>query len=84
MTYNNLPMRTIDMYHNLVHDLVRTCTSNHAHQISSLYAHDPHHAHLVELSIMPICQLCIVEMHLTMAVLLVEIVCPIIVEVVCI
>ena len=36
------------------------------------------------LSIMPICQLCIVEMHMTMAVLLVEIVWPIIVEIVCI
>ena len=36
------------------------------------------------LSIMPICQLCIVEMYLTMAVLLVEIVWPIIVEIVCI
>ena len=32
-----------------VHDLVRTCTSNHAHPISNLYAHDPHHAHLVEI-----------------------------------
>ena len=77
-------MRNMNMCHEPVHDLVRICTSNHAHHISSSYAHDPHHAHLVELSIMPICQLCIVEMHLTMAVLLVEIVCPIIVEVVCI
>ena len=46
-------MRTIDMYHNLVHDLVQviepTCICDHAHQISSLYAHDPHHAHLVEI-----------------------------------
>ena len=39
----------MNMYHNLVHDLVRTCTYDHAHQISNLYAHDPHHAHLVEI-----------------------------------
>ena len=31
-----------------VHDLVRICTY-HAHPISSSYAHDPHHAHLVEI-----------------------------------
>ena len=42
-------MRNMNMCHELVHDLVRTCTSNHAHPISNLYAHDPHHAHLVEI-----------------------------------
>ena len=42
-------MRNMNMCHDLVHDLVRTCTSNHAHPISNLYAHDPHHAHLVEI-----------------------------------
>ena len=53
--------------------------------ISNLYAHDPHHMHISSrLSIMPICQLCIVEMRMTMTVLLVEIVWPIIVEIVCI
>ena len=42
-------MRNMNMCHDLVHDLVRTCTYDHAHQISNLYAHDPHHAHLVEI-----------------------------------
>ena len=42
-------MRNMNMCHELVHDLVRTCTSNHAHHISSSYAHDPPHAHLVEI-----------------------------------
>ena len=42
-------MRNMNMCYELVHDLVRTCTSNHAHPISNLYAHDPHHAHLVEI-----------------------------------
>ena len=42
-------MRNMNMCYELVHDLVRTCTSNHAHSISNLYAHDPHHAHLVEI-----------------------------------
>ena len=46
---NPICVCTMNMCHDLVHDLVRTCTSNHAHQISSLYAHDPHHAHLVEI-----------------------------------
>ena len=32
-----------------VHDLVRVCTSNHAYTISSLYAHNPHYAQLVEI-----------------------------------
>ena len=42
-------MRNMNMCHEPVHDLVRICTSNHAHHISSSYAHDPLHAHLVEI-----------------------------------
>ena len=37
------------MCHKPVHDLVRICTYDHAHHISNTYAHDPHHAHLVEI-----------------------------------
>ena len=46
---NPICVCTMNMCHKPVHDLVRICTSNHAHHISSLYAHDPHHAHLVEI-----------------------------------
>ena len=46
-------MRIMNMYYEPVHDLVQaiehTCIYDHAHHISSLYAHDPHHAHLVEI-----------------------------------
>ena len=31
MTYNNLPMRMLDMCHNLVHKPVRVCTYAHTH-----------------------------------------------------
>ena len=55
------------------------------HIISRAHMHMTPIMHISSrLSIMPICQLCIVEMHMTMAVLLVEIVWPIIVEIVCI
>ena len=40
MTYNNLPMRTIDMCHNLVHKPVRVCTYAHTH--SRLDLRNPH------------------------------------------
>ena len=46
---NPICVCTMNMCHKPVHDLVRICTSNHAHHISNLYAHDPHHAHLVEI-----------------------------------
>ena len=40
MSYNNLPMRTIDMCHNLVHKPVRVCTYAHTH--SRLDLRNPH------------------------------------------
>ena len=46
---NPICVCTMNMCHKPVHDLVRICTSDHAHHISSSYAHDPHHAHLVEI-----------------------------------
>ena len=43
----------MNMYDNPVHDLVQviepTCIYDTCTSISSLYAHDPHHAHLVEI-----------------------------------
>ena len=48
---NPICVCTMNMCHKPVHDLVRICTSNHAHHISSSYAHDPHHAHLVEIGV---------------------------------
>ena len=46
-------MRNMNMCHDIVHDLAQviepTCTSNHAHPISNLYAHNPHYAQLVEI-----------------------------------
>ena len=46
-------MRTMNMYYDPVHDLAQviepTCTYDTCTSISSLYAHDPHHAHLVEI-----------------------------------
>ena len=46
-------MRIINMYYDPVHDLAQviepTCTYDTCTSISSLYAHDPHHAHLVEI-----------------------------------
>ena len=46
---NPICVCTMNMCHKPVHDLVRVCTYDHAHHISSSYAHDPHHAHLVEI-----------------------------------
>ena len=40
MTYNNLPMRMLDMCHNLVHKPVRVCTYAHTH--SRLDLRNPH------------------------------------------
>ena len=40
MTYNNLPMRMLDMCHNLVHEPVRVCTYAHTH--SRLDLRNPH------------------------------------------
>ena len=46
-------MRIMNMYYDPVHDLAQviepTCTYDTCTSISSLYAHDPHHAHLVEI-----------------------------------
>ena len=46
-------MRIMNMYDNPVHDLVQviepTCIYDTCTSISNLYAHDPHHAHLVEI-----------------------------------
>ena len=43
----------MNMYDNPVHDLVQviepTCIYDTCTSISNLYAHDPHHAHLVEI-----------------------------------
>ena len=49
MSYYHSPTCTMNMCHKPVHDLVRICTYDHAHHISNTYAHDPHHAHLVEI-----------------------------------
>ena len=45
----HLRLCTMNMCHDPVHDLVRICTSDHAHPISNMYAHNPHYAHLVEI-----------------------------------
>jgi len=49
MISTHLPMCIMNICYEPVHDLVRTCTSNHAYTISSLYAHNPHYAQLVEI-----------------------------------
>ena len=46
---NPICVCTMNMCHKPVHNLVRVCTYDYAHHISSSYAHDPHHAHLVEI-----------------------------------
>ena len=46
---SRLPTCTMNMYYGPVHDLVRICTYDTCTSISNVYAHDPHHAHLVEI-----------------------------------
>ena len=50
MISTHLPMCIMNMCYEPVHNLVRVCTFDLCtYAISSLYAHDPHHAHLVEI-----------------------------------